>query len=174
MKISRVPLPAESLLSKPERPYDYADSYASPVRGGLSAAEAAWDFFGRAPQWVSWLMQIRNRVVSLFGLKTGSAGSPSRPEKKDLVPGKKVGMFQIYSVSETEVILGEDDRHLNFRVSVLLSPLKDQPSADPLRMLTVSTVVHYQNTLGRIYFFFVRPVHQIIVPAMFRRMLSSL
>lgn len=173
MKILKVPLPAESLLSNPNRPYDYADSYAAPVPAGMSAADAAWDFFGRAPEWVSALMRLRNRVVSLFGLKTGPAVRPGRPEKKDLAAGQKVGMFRIYSVSETEVILGEDDRHLNFRVSVLLGPPENRPPADLSRLLTVSTVVHYQNAFGRIYFFFVRPVHQIIVPAMFRRMLAN-
>jgi hypothetical protein len=162
-QITRLALPAESLLANPIRPYSYQDSYAAIVPDSLSVQDAAWDFFGQAPAWVSALMRLRNRIVSVFGLKTGG----SAPVKKaELKPGTKVGLFRIYSVSRTEVILGEDDRHLDFRVSVLLAASTEG------RQLIVSTVVRYRNLLGRIYFFFVRPVHQVIVPAMFRRMLS--
>lgn len=115
-------------------------------------------------------MRLRNRIVSVFGLKTGEG----RVQPTSLVPGQKVGLFRIYSVTAQEVILGEDDRHLDFRVSVLLQPLRPaaQEQTEPQQVLIVSTVVRYRNVFGRIYFFFVRPVHKLIVPAMFRQMLS--
>ncbi len=115
-------------------------------------------------------MRLRNAVVSLFGLKTGDMDG-KRPEKIALKTGQKVGMFRVYEVSETEVILGEDDRHLNFRVSVFLDAAP--PPDRGHRRLTVTTVVHFNNAFGRFYFFLVKPVHRLIVPAMFRRMLSG-
>jgi hypothetical protein len=167
-KIKSVPLPASSALCAPTVPYDYADSYAAVLPdSSMSAPDAAWDFFGQAPRWVGTLMRMRNSFVSLFGLKTGQSQKPV--ERRALVPGQKVGLFRIYSASPTEVILGEDDRHLNFRVSVLVEP-GDQGKKN----LVVSTVVHYQNRWGQMYFFFVRPFHRIIVPAMFRRMITRL
>ena len=165
--VNAVPLPPDSALANPERPYDYADSYAAPVAdSSLTAADAAAAFFGRAPRWISFLMSVRNRIVSVFGLKTGK-DNPTAPTAADLTVGQTVGLFRVYQASPSEVILGEDDRHLNFRVSVLVRP------PDPTgRLLIVSTVVHYRNVFGRLYFFFVRPIHRLIVPAMFRRMLA--
>ena len=167
-KIMSVPLPPSSVLYAPSIPYDYADSYSAVLSdSSMTATDAAWEFFGQAPRWVGTLMRMRNSLVSLFGLKTGQSQKPV--ERRALVPGQKVGLFRIYSASPTEVILGEDDRHLNFRVSVLVEP-GDQGKKN----LVVSTVVHYQNGWGQIYFFFVRPFHRIIVPAMFRRMITRL
>jgi hypothetical protein len=64
-----------------------------------------------------------------------------------------------------ELLLGEDDRHLDFRVSVLL---RDEGEA---QWATVTTVVRFHNALGRAYFAVVRPFHQLIVPALMRRAL---
>ncbi len=167
-KVTSVPLPTSSSLCNPSAPYDYADSYSAVLPdSSMTATDAAWEFFGQAPRWVGTLMRMRNSLVSLFGLKTGR-GEQS-VERRALAPGQKVGLFRIYSASPTEVILGEDDRHLNFRVSVLVEP-GDQGKKN----LVVSTVVHYQNRWGQMYFFFVRPFHRIIVPAMFRRMTTRL
>lgn len=136
----------------------------------MTAPDAAWEFFGTAPKWVSALMRVRNAIVSLFGLKTGKDAA-LRPEKTTLVRGQKVGLFRIYEADDSEVILGEDDKHLNFRVSVFLPAAEKDPALK--RTLTVSTVVHFNNVFGRIYFFFVRPFHRLVVPAMFRRMLKQ-
>lgn len=165
--ILTVDLPPASALAKPERPYDYSDSYAASLpHPSMTASDAAWAFFGRAPAWISTLMRIRNGLVSLVGLKTGNMDA-KKPARTELKAGDKVGMFRIYAVSDREVILGEDDRHLNFRVSVFL----EEPGREPRRLI-VSTVVHFHNALGRTYFFFVGPFHRRIVPAMFRRMLT--
>lgn len=170
-KITNVALPLDSALANPPKKYDYQDSYSAPVPLSLTATDAAWEFFGGAPAWVSALMRFRNSLASLVGLKTGETRTDRRIE---LRAGQRVGLFRIFSVTDREVILGEDDRHLDFRVSVFLAPAAKavQEQSEPRQQLIVSTVVHYRNVFGRIYFFFVRPVHQIIVPAMFRRMLS--
>lgn len=65
-------------------------------------------------------------------------------------------------------MLGEDDQHLDYRVSVRLE--REQGKC----WVVVSTVVKFNNGLGRAYFVPVRPVHKIIVPAMMRYGLGSL
>ncbi len=101
-------------------------------------------------------MAVRDAVVGRVGLKTarqlgelGEAGGAGR-----------LGIFKIYSTSPTEVVLGEDDKHLDFRLSVLCA---DQPSPGGKRHLTLSTVVHCHNRLGRLYILVIAPFHRLVV-----------
>ncbi|HEY9262890.1 DUF2867 domain-containing protein [Chitinophaga sp.] len=61
-------------------------------------------------------------------------------------------------MTEKELILGENDKHLDFRVSLYL---QQQPAA---QQLLCTTTVHYNNRWGKRYFFFVKPFHRLIVP----------
>jgi hypothetical protein len=65
---------------------------------------------------------------------------------------------------EQEILLDEDDCHLDFRLSLRLEPM------GPRHRLTVSTAVHFHGRAGRLYFLPVGPLHRVIVPAMMRRM----
>jgi hypothetical protein len=62
--------------------------------------------------------------------------------------------------------LGEDDKHLDFRMSVLRSP-GFSPTLGG--QLTVSTVVHCHNRLGRAYILVIAPFHRLVVKASLRR-----
>jgi Protein of unknown function (DUF2867) len=63
-------------------------------------------------------------------------------------------------------MLGEDDQHLDFRVSVQMELEAEEC------WVVVSTAVKFNHWLGRAYFIPVKPVHKIIVPAMMRHGLS--
>ena len=65
------------------------------------------------------------------------------------------------------ILLGEDDRHLDFRLSVL------RQRGGTADWVVVSTVVRFNNWLGRAYFLPVRPLHQLIVPAILRSALRK-
>ncbi|MGB0867376.1 MAG: DUF2867 domain-containing protein, partial [Granulosicoccaceae bacterium] len=82
--------------------------------------------------------------------------------------GDRVGIFSIHSISEKEVILEDKDKHLHAKVSVLVQPYGEQA------LVQASTVVHTNNTLGKVYMFFVTPVHKLIVPASLRTLKSAL
>lgn len=58
----------------------------------------------------------------------------------------------------------DDDKHLIVQLSVL-----KQTHDDTHDKLTLSTVVHIHNTLGRVYMVFVGPAHKVIAPAVLRR-----
>jgi hypothetical protein len=60
--------------------------------------------------------------------------------------------------------LGDSDKHLDVALSVhqRLNPETNQVE------LTVSTVVHIHNLLGRLYMLPVAPVHKLIVPSVLR------
>lgn len=110
------------------------------------------------PSWVDWLTRVRDAIVACFGLKT--AGQLATLAGQD--QAGRVGIFRIYGRSDTEIVLGEDDRHLDFRVSVLRGAQE----------VTVTTVVHCHNLLGRSYLFVIAPFHRWVVKASLRRAAS--
>ena len=63
--------------------------------------------------------------------------------------------FDTVARTADEVLLGTDERHLDFRASVLREPDR----------VVLSTVVTLHNRRGRAYFALVRRVHPVIVRA---------
>jgi hypothetical protein len=140
-----------------------ADAYSILLPAGTSASPellARFIFSQQAP-WIGSLMRLRDVLVAGFGLKTAKHLTSLGPEAKV----NRVGIFKIYSTSATEIVLGEDDKHLDFRVSVLCSG----ETAANNRRLTVSTVVHCHNRLGRAYILLIAPFHRLIVQSNLRR-----
>ena len=106
-------------------------------------------------------MAVRDMLVAGFGLKT--AGHLA---SLDVESGAgRLSIFKVYSTSPTEVVLGEDDKHLDFRLSVLCS---GQSSPGAKRHLILSTVVYCHNRLGRLYIFLIAPFHRLVVQSSLR------
>lgn len=166
MKTIKSKLPETSLLKN--IPHDYMDSYSVTLNEKeLTVEQVGKSFFTSDPAWVKSLFALRDRVVSLFGLKT--SGTDNRKQLIDdfnCEVGQKLGLFKVFDKNEHEVILGEDDSHLDFRVSLFLDNQND--------VLTVSTIVQIHNWLGRLYFLPVKPFHRLIVPTMVKGMTSQL
>ena len=102
--------------------------------------------------WVSALMRVRDAVVAPLGLKTAR-----RPGSQ---PGhERIGIFKVYAVTDTELVCGEDDAHLDFRAPVLRRPAPQGRSEE----LVVSTVVHCHNRAGRCYIAVIAPFHRAVV-----------
>ena len=115
------------------------------------------------PAWVSACMTLRNQVVGLFGLKNLGSLQDVRASKaaSEYKPGDRVGIFTVFENTADEVLLGDKDKHLNVVLSVHRSLL---PGASEV-LITVTTVVHVHNALGRIYMLPVKPMHRVIAPA---------
>ena len=94
-------------------------------------------------------------MVGLIGLKT------SFPERSgnNFKEGEYVGFFKIYKILENEVILGADDNHLNFRVSIY-------NSRELQFNIKVTTLVQYHNLKGKAYMFFIKPFHRIVLKSL--------
>jgi hypothetical protein len=132
----------------------------------LSALEHFIKAVKTTPRWVEACMTLRNRVVSLFGLKDlGKLAALSRPAVA-YQPGDRVGIFTLFENTFDEVLLGDKDKHLDVVLSVHRHPV---PEANRV-LVTVTTVVHVKNSLGRLYMLPVAPMHRIIVPAVVRAM----
>lgn len=147
-------LPLTSRLHDRMQKGDYLDSYAVPLaESGATPLELA-QRIAVMPGWVNLLLLLRNGLVAPLGLRT--SGPPPSP---DPGIGDYVGIFRLESVSDSEAILGENDAHLDFRISVL-------KTSGPDARVALSTWVHPHNRLGRLYLATVLPFHRVIVPRM--------
>ena len=166
--VEQVAVPAATLAAGAFAHADYADAYRVRLPDGgprdLDALVRAT--FAAVPGWVRALMRLRDGIVSVIGLKTARAGV--RLDRVALQPGASLGIFRVFARSADEILLGEDDRHLDFRVGVLLQRERE------IDWVVVSTVVRFNSWLGRAYFLPVRPLHRLIVPAMLRSALRRL
>lgn len=164
MNIQSQSIPVNSEIALFARNADFADSYVAcnpwPER---SAIDLFIQTVSNTPAWVNTLMNLRNRIVGLFGLKNLGALDEVKPGHAYRV-GDRVGIFTLLYKSEVEVVLGDLDKHLEVRLSVFKTQTSDGTS-----QLAVSTAVHEHNTPGKIYMLFVGPIHKLIVPAVLRR-----
>jgi len=159
----RVSLPPESEIAKVYSSMNLADAYSIALPAGASTNPellARFIFAHQAP-WIGRLIAIRDALVAGFGLKTGKHLASLEAENR----ARRLSIFKIYSRSPTEVVLGEDDKHLDFRLSVLCSG-QSLPGAK--RHLILSTVVHCHNRLGRLYIFLIAPFHRLVVQSSLR------
>lgn len=111
-------------------------------------------------------MKLRNRLVSLLGIKNLGALSEINRSKSPSAykVGERVGIFTLISTSETEVLLGDRDKHLDVVVSVHRRQLNQIDQA----VVTVTTVVKVHNWLGRLHMVPVRPAHRLTAQVMVR------
>ena len=133
-----IDLPADSRLHARMGEDDFLDCYAVPAElPPRRAAEVITDF----PGWTRLLLRLRGVLTAPFGL---SADGPDAPDK--------VGPFPVETESDDELVAGFDDRHLDFRVSVM--------TRDGRVML--ATWVHPHHLGGRLYLAAIMPFHVLI------------
>lgn len=164
--ITLIPVPPATRISAEIPGSWFHDCYLMPLaHGGRTALEIFLATVARSPRWVETMMGLRNRVVRLIGLKDlGHLGTlPPLKEASAYKVGDRVGIFTLLSVTDDEVIVGDDDKHLHVKVS-LCKVVRDDREA-----VAMTTVVHIHNRLGRLYMLFVAPMHRIIAPAVMAR-----
>lgn len=154
--------PADSALAPLYAGADLADAYAVALPNGATddIAALARAVLGRPPEWVKPLMVVRNGVMSAFGVKTSAQIARGGLARGDEV----ISSFPVRERHTNEVVVGEDDRHLDFRTSVLV-----RDAGAGRRELLCVTVVHCRSRLGRLYLAVITPFHRVIVPAYLNR-----
>lgn len=148
-EISASPTPAASRLRQRVGPGDFLDCYA--VASDLPARPAA-EIVAGFPGWARFLLALRNAAVAPFGLKGAAADAVDR-----------IGPFPVESETAEEVVVGFDDRHLDFRVSVYSEDGR----------VSMATWVRTHHLGGRIYLNAVLPFHVVIVRNALRRLASA-
>lgn len=154
-----VSLPPEAGIAPLYHQADLRDAYAitlPPHARGDAESLARVMLTGQAP-WVAALMRLRDAIVAPLGIKTADTLLAATGDDD------RIHIFRIHHRAPEEIILGEDDRHLDFRLSVLLRPLDTGR-----RELVATTIVHCHNALGRAYIAVIRPFHHLVVRAALR------
>lgn len=138
-------LPRASSLWSLHQPGDFLDCYS--VASTLSPREAALRGL-TLPGWANALLRLRNTLVRPFGLKTGTAERP---------------IFPTCHESEDELVLGTDDKHLDFRIGLIRQDGR----------MFMSTWVHPHNAWGGAYLRLVMPFHILISRGAVARMATK-
>lgn len=152
-EIQKISRPDQSIIYDPSfGTIHYEDAYAT-ITGAPRTADEALNIVFGSSGWGDTLMRVRDNIVRFFGLKPSE-----KQEQLDYYSvGSKAIIFSVVSRNENEIVMAEADKHLNFRTSVLVVPV------DGGTQVVVSTLVHYNNVGGRIYFFFIRLFHSLLI-----------
>jgi hypothetical protein len=138
------------------------DAYSVPLAANHgNVRQLANTVLGRPSPWAGRLMVIRDKIMKGFGVKT------SKQIRGDRTHADRIDFFPVLSSTEHEVVLGEDDKHLDFRLSLIIERTEGAPD-----QLIATTVVRCHNTLGRVYLFVIRPFHTLIARSMVSRAAS--
>jgi uncharacterized protein DUF2867 len=135
---------------------DYEDTFLVHCPPDVSSLDVLLAFFSSTPKIVMYLLALRNTVVSACGLK--STARHGGLDRSMLQSGSRVGLFEVGPILPHSAVIGAEDAHLHFRVL-----LSNEEASLPCK-----TQVEFHNTLGRVYFFFVKPLHRRIVPLVLR------
>ncbi|HEX8121087.1 MAG TPA: DUF2867 domain-containing protein [Solirubrobacteraceae bacterium] len=127
------------------RRVDFADAHAVALLAGASSDAREWHRALFASARPSLLMRARNAAVAPFGLHAPR------------------GAFPVLSACAREVVVGLDDRHLDFRAQLRCAD----------GVLSLVTSVEFHGLLGRAYFLPVRLIHPILVRRLLRRARSQ-
>ncbi|MES2015294.1 MAG: DUF2867 domain-containing protein [Pseudomonadota bacterium] len=157
-----VALPAQCGIMHAYPSVNLADAFAIHLPAGATndPERLARFIVSQQPSWIGALIRVRDVMVAVFGLKSAKQLAALAGDAH----ASRVGIFKIYSANATEIVLGEDDKHLDFRISMLC-----MRGPDDSRQLTVSTVVHCHNLLGRLYIRVIAPFHRMVVKASLQR-----
>jgi Protein of unknown function (DUF2867) len=155
--VREVPPPAESGVAS-WFDADLADAFAVPIDAADMAKgmdSLARSTLGDPAPWIRLLLGLRDRLVAGFGVKT------TREVRRAAIAdnAERIDFFRILARSDRELILGEDDRHLDFRLSLLLRARPDGSGDE----LVATTVVRCHNALGRVYLALIARFHRLVV-----------
>ncbi|MFA8344104.1 MAG: DUF2867 domain-containing protein [Rhodothermaceae bacterium] len=161
IKFSAVP-PEKSLVTKDFENYNYCDLFTVETKLDDTVDNITSKIF-KLPGWIVFLLVLRNSIVKIFGLKTGG--------KKDLQfldyypVGSRAVVFTVINRNENEIVMAENDKHLNFRASVLLE--KDSEKT----LVHLTTLVKFNNFGGKLYFTIIKPFHKVIIKSVLKRII---
>ena len=117
------------------------------------------------PKWFKFLLNLRNAIVSIFGLKTGKIENVyENLDKLNFKQNQLIGDFFIFLKEKNHLIAELKDKHLDFRFSILIR------QEDGLTKVSLSTIVKINNIFGKVYFFLITPFHRLIVPNILKRL----
>jgi hypothetical protein len=124
--------------------------------------------FSRKPWWMKAAIILRNIVVKPFGIETPFVADVlSNARRPTYRVGETIWAWPIFALTGDELVAGRDNKHLDFRVSVLKSV------EDGVQFATVSTVCVTHNRAGEIYLKTILPIHKRGIRFLMSRALAN-
>ncbi|MFD5813351.1 DUF2867 domain-containing protein [Streptomyces sp. NPDC127038] len=139
---------------------DHVDAVAVDLAPGTSAPDFARTVLAGTPDWVHGLLTVRDKLMAPFGLHVQKRIAPGEIRVE---PGARLGPFRVLTVSDDEVLAGDDDKHLDFRTSFAVREGATGPEG------VCTTVVRYHRRAGHLYFKAIQPFHNLVVPRVVAR-----
>ena len=170
MAVVKCAIPPSSMLDRHSIEHAYfKDSYCAPLNHPQSGMiDIFIGIFAHHPMWMKFILVTRNRIASSCGLEAASASEILHAEfKKEYSVGEKIGVWPIFLLTENELVAGRNNKHLDFRLSVLKVMDGETPS------VVVSTICMVNNTFGKIYLFFIVPFHKWGVQRLISRAINA-
>ena len=170
MKCRKTNIPADSLVRQ-VLPANHTDAFSCDVPGEMtcSADDLQVSFWTVMPGWVNALFKLRNLLVKPFGLKGDSEKSlegMADAIRTGISPNGS--MMTVPFKNDRETVLKLTDKHLDAHASVYLEKEKEKTR------VIVITLVHYHNRLGKAYFFFIKPFHNMVVKSTLKSTLKRM
>jgi hypothetical protein len=157
MSVVECDVPSESALGKTliERA-DFSDAYRVPLRRPeAGVVEIFFAIFAHRPVWMNLLLIARNKVAGFAGLETPTTSEILNIEKRDrYIVGQKIGPWPIFFLGPNELVAGRDNKHMDFRLSIMKVCYENRPS------VVVSTLCMVHNRFGRYYLSSITPLHK--------------
>ena len=170
MSVVECDVPRHSALGKDviERA-DFRDAYCAPLnRSDMSVVEIFFAIFARRPGWMKLMLIARNKAAALAGLEVPTTLEIMNMEKKDrYLVGEKIGPWPLFFLSSDELIAGRDNKHMDFRVSIMKVHDGTRPS------VVVSTLCLVHNKFGHYYLSSVIPFHKFGLRRLMARALAA-
>ncbi len=170
IRITKIPVPENSLIAKSFHVIHYSDCYLSRFHSekNIEIDDCINFFLFKWPWWVYFLLKIRNVLVAPFGLKSDTDRHMADASQKEIISkGAHVNFFEVWDVNTNEILLGIRDKHLDACFSIILN------KADLQYEIMLSTTVHYHHVMGTIYFFLIKPFHILITRSQLSRMVRN-
>ena len=157
MHVIECDVPSSSVLSRELIGNAYFhDAYRVPLaRPELGIVDIFFALFGHTPLWMKLLLIARNAAAGLVGSDVPTVGEIMKPTvRSKYCVGEKIGPWPIFFIGDNEIVAGRDNKHMDFRLSVLKAIDGDAMS------VVVSTICTVHNVFGKIYLFFIVPFHR--------------
>jgi hypothetical protein len=157
MHVVECDVPSSSMLSRDVIDSShFHDSYRAPLtRTDLGIVDIFFAVFGHSPLWMKVLLIARNAIAKLAGLEAPTVAEIMKPEIRNHYSiGEKIGPWPIFFIGGNEIVAGRNNKHMDFRLSVLKATDGETTS------VVVSTICTVHNLFGKIYLFVIVPFHR--------------
>ena len=136
---------------------NWADAFEVTIQRHFADMRAlAQASVGSMPEWSRKLLALRNGIVRPLGLKPD--GLTDAGCSDDLID-----IFPIHSETENRIVLGLNDRHLDFRIVI------ERDSKEAGEKIRLTTLVRHHNLLGHLYITVITPFHKAIVRSVLKQ-----